>query len=363
MNIFNSVLMHTNLTAGFRGLLGYAAGCWLLAAGCFGLFASSAAAQTEAASTSLEEVVVTARKREESLQETPISVTAISAETMTEANMVDLRDIGKYTPGMTFTSYGMGSSEAGAMFLRGIGQSDHLFTTDPGVGLYIDGVYVGRTQGTALDLLDLEQVEVLRGPQGTLFGKNTIGGAVNVISRKPSGETGGKLGVTVGDGGRLNGVASVELGLGEQSAFSFGILSKVRDGVGEEVFTGTESGDEDSISGRAQFYWHNSNTEFSVGTDFAKARQQTAPHSLYESGIGTFDCYTQDNDGMYIQCASGVRGDPFDSYTLDELASDQDLFGIAATLTRDISDALTFKSITAYRDMSFVGALEFDGSP
>ena len=102
-------------------------------------------------SGTLEEVVVTARKREESLQETPISITAFSSATLDQANMVDLRDIGKYTPGMSFTSYGMGSNEAGAIFLRGIGQSDHMVTTDPGVGLYIDGVYVGRNQGAALD--------------------------------------------------------------------------------------------------------------------------------------------------------------------------------------------------------------------
>ena len=138
-------------------------GVWLVL---FVLPAASLQAESEpeAEQVALEEFIVTARKREEALQDTPISITVFSASTLEAANMIDLRDIGKYTPGMSFTSYGMGSSEAGAIFLRGIGQSDNMVTTDPGVGLYIDGVYVGRNQGAALDLLDLERVEVLRGP-------------------------------------------------------------------------------------------------------------------------------------------------------------------------------------------------------
>ena len=107
---------------------------------------AQAASDAEAEATVLEEVIVTARKREESLQNTPISITAFSASTLEEANMVDLRDIGKYTPGMSFTSYGMGSSEAGAIFLRGIGQSDHMVTTDPGVAFTWTASMSGATR-------------------------------------------------------------------------------------------------------------------------------------------------------------------------------------------------------------------------
>ncbi len=312
----------------------------------------------------LEEIVVTARKREESLQETPISITAFSAASLEAANMVDLRDIGKYTPGMSFTSYGMGSSEAGAIFLRGIGQSDHMVTTDPGVGLYIDGVYVGRNQGAALDLLDLERVEVLRGPQGTLYGKNTIGGAVNVISRKPTGTPGGHVSLTVGQDGRFNGAITGETPLGDQSALSFGFLSKNRDGVGEQVFTGAEAGDEDSLSGRAQFSWQGQAIEFSLAADATRARQAAMPHSFYAHadwlGVGT--CYQRAADGFAL-CGAGTDTDPFDSYSLDNLDTEQDLFGLSATLEWDVSENLVLKSISAYRDMEYLGSLEFDGAP
>ena len=318
----------------------------------------------EADSSVIEEVIVTARKREESLQDTPISITAFSASTLEEANMVDLRDIGKYTPGMSFTSYGMGSNEAGAIFLRGIGQSDHMVTTDPGVGLYIDGVYVGRNQGAALDLLDLERVEVLRGPQGTLFGKNTIGGAVNVISRKPTGTAGGHVSLTAGEDGRLNGAISGELPLGDQAAVSVSLLSKHRDGVGEQIFTGSETGDEDSLSGRAQFYWHGQSVEFTLAVDASRARQAAMPHSFYEQAgwLGVAPCYQQAGDG-YAPCPAGTEGDPFDSYSLDDLDTAQDLFGVSATLEWDVADGLVLKSITAYRDMDYLGSLEFDGAP
>lgn len=314
----------------------------------------------------LEEIVVTARKREESLQETPISVTAFSADALEQANMIDLRDIGKYTPGMSFTSYGMGSSEAGAMFLRGIGQSDHMVTTDPGVGLYIDGVYVGRNQGAALDLLDLERVEVLRGPQGTLFGKNTIGGAVNVVSRKPSMENGGEVGLTVGEDGRFNLLASGEVALSGRTALRASVQSKKRDGVGEQIFTGEESGDEDSVSARVQLFWQGDGAEFSLAADMTRARQAAMPHSFYAHApwLGISTCYT-DGAGAepYIPCPPGAEGDPFDSYSLDDLDTEQDLFGISANWTWDLNDQISFKSITAYRDMEYLGNLEFDGAP
>ena len=312
----------------------------------------------------LEELTVTARKREEPLQDTPISITAFSASALEEANMVDLRDIGKYTPGMSFTSYGMASNEAGAIFLRGIGQSDHMVTTDPGVGLYIDGVYVGRNQGAALDLLDLERVEVLRGPQGTLFGKNTIGGAVNVVSRKPTGTAGGHVSLTVGQDGRLNGSVSGEMPLGDQAAIRFSFLSKQRNGVGEQVFTGAETGDEDSLSGRAQIHWHGAETEFSLAVDATRARQAAMPHSLYEQAdwLGVAPCYRRAGDG-FAPCPAGSETDPFDSYSLDDLDTAQDLLGVSATLAWDVSDGLVFKSVTAYREMEYLGSVEFDGAP
>ena len=323
-----------------------------------------------AAAGVLEEVVVTARKREESLQDTPISITAFSGDDLEQANMIDLRDIGKYTPGMSFTSYGMASSEAGAIFIRGVGQADHMVTTDTGVGLYIDGVYMGRNQGAALDLIDLERVEVLRGPQGTLFGKNTIGGAVNVVSRKPTGESGGSVELTVGDKGRLNATATAEWALSERFSVRASLQRKKRDGVGEQVFTGDETGDENSLGGRGQLYWQGDVAEVSVVVDFTRARQAAVPHTLYAHAgfLGLSTCYTDTADasagiGRYVSCPAGTNVDPFNSYSLDDLGTEQDLFGVSATWSWDVNELLQMKSIVSYRDMAYLGNLEFDGAP
>ena len=319
------------------------------------------AAQSQTAQ--LEEIVVTARKREESQQDTPISITTFSQEAMEDSNMLDLRDIGRYTPGMSFTSYGMGSAEAGAMFIRGIGQSDHMITTDPGVGLYVDGVYVGRNMGAALDILDLERVEVLRGPQGTLFGKNTIGGAVNVVSRKPAFENGGHLAVTAGEDERINVQASGEVAAGDNLAIKAGILYKSRDGAGEQVFTGDELGDEDSLSARAQLYWQGESVRFSLVADVFDADQGAVPHTLYNSGIGTAPCYEETAPGMYGACPAGTEISRYKNYSLDDLGTSQESYGIAATWEWDINENLSVKSISAYRDMEYEGNLEFDGAP
>lgn len=330
---------------------------------------SAPAPVRSSASPALEEIVVTARKREESLQETPLSISAFAAEEMQAANMIDLRDIGKYTPGMSFTSFGMGSSEAGAVFIRGIGQVDHIVTTDPGVGLYIDGVYVGRNQGGALDLLDIERVEVLRGPQGTLFGKNTIGGAVSVITRKPTGENGAYTDFTLGDGRRFNLAAGAEFALTERVAMRAGLLRKKRDGVGKQVFTGDESGDEDSLGARISLHRSGEASELTLTMDGMRARQSAVPHSAFALDPvqfpGISSCYRAAEPGAddpYPPC-EGAGGGPLVNYSLDDLASDQDLFGVAATFRRGFGDAFSMQSITAYREMEYQGNLDHDGAP
>src|SRR5690606_23277808 len=116
-----------------------------------------------------------------------------------------INDVAQYTPNLQFTSGAGGITSSSNFFIRGIGQLDFITTTEPGVGTYLDGIYLARVTGAAIDLADIERVEVLRGPQGTLFGRNTIGGAVNIVTAKPSDEFGGKGAVRVGNMGLLEG--------------------------------------------------------------------------------------------------------------------------------------------------------------
>lgn len=168
-----------------------------------GLAVNNVHAQQAAAtedSSLLEEILVTARRREESLQDTPISITAFTGQSLERLHIERLSGIASATPNLIFDSGATfsGTNSSASVFIRGIGQVDFSLTTEPGVGIYLDGVYLSQTIGSVLDLVDIERVEVLRGPQGTLFGRNTIGGAINVTSRKPDNSTHGDIQVTTG---------------------------------------------------------------------------------------------------------------------------------------------------------------------
>jgi iron complex outermembrane receptor protein len=151
----------------------------------------------------IEDIVVTAQFREQNLQETPLAISAFSGELLEARGAADTNDIDMFVPNAVIQPLGAGWGSTVAAFVRGIGLNDNILSYEPGVPIYVDDVYLGRNQGAIMDLLDLERVEVLRGPQGTLFGKNAIGGTVRFISSKPTGE-GGEVSVTAGERSRLN---------------------------------------------------------------------------------------------------------------------------------------------------------------
>lgn len=180
-----------------------------------------------------EEIIVTARKREENLQNTPIAITAISAAQLEARGAVDLTAMQNVAPNLTLKT---GGGTSGATFtpiinIRGIGQGDFTINTDPGVGVYIDGVYLGRSVGSVLDLADVQRVEVLRGPQGTLFGRNTIGGAISVVSKAPDPrETSGSFSIAGGSREFAQIRGSLNLPLAENLALRVSAMARHRGG-------------------------------------------------------------------------------------------------------------------------------------
>jgi iron complex outermembrane receptor protein len=211
-----------------------------------GLAAHDAHAQeTDSAPDSalLEEVTVTARRREESLQDTPISITAFTGEALERQQIERLNGIASATPNLIFDSGATfsGANSSASVFIRGIGQVDFSLTTEPGVGIYLDGVYLSQTIGSVLDLVDVERVEVLRGPQGTLFGRNTIGGAINVTSRKPDNSTHGDIEVTTGRFSRFDVRGSINFPISDTLFVRGSALTANRNGFVEAP--NTPSGD------------------------------------------------------------------------------------------------------------------------
>ena len=212
------------------------------------------AAATGQQATTLDSIKVTARKREETLQDVPVAVTAFTPETLDKLNIKDIGDLGAQVPNLTIYA-ARGSTSTATAYIRGIGQADPLWGVDPGVGIYLDDVYIARPQGALLDVFDVDRIEVLRGPQGTLYGKNTIGGAIKYISRGLPQETSGFASVTVGNYNQLD--VKAALG-GEIGGKDSGLRARVamasmnRDGFGKNLLTGQEVSDKEINAARLQ---------------------------------------------------------------------------------------------------------------
>jgi iron complex outermembrane receptor protein len=206
--------------------------------------------ETDAAET-LEAITVTARRREESLQDTPVAITALSADALERQQIVSTTDLDKVAPNIQFHSYGTltGNNSAAQVFIRGIGQTDATPAVDPGVGVYIDDVYMGRSVGAAMEFRDIANVQILRGPQGTLFGRNTIGGAVLLTTNEPGTDAGNSVRVGFGDDNLVEAFGAFDLPLGETFSARIALGMRQRDGYVKRVSDGKDLGDEDMATG------------------------------------------------------------------------------------------------------------------
>ena len=223
------------------------------------LFPPLAAAQPEPTSVTaqpmLEEVVVTARRREENLLEVPIAVTTLSGEDLEQLGALDLLYLSQATPNVTF-EIARGTNNALAAYIRGIGQQDHIAGFESGVGLYVDDVYFNRPQMAVLQVYDVERIEVLRGPQGTLYGRNTVGGAIKYVTRRLEPEAMLKLQGRVGTYGQLDAIATGSVPLGDTLRIGGSLASFQQEGFGDNlVVPGMHNYNQDIRAARASVEW------------------------------------------------------------------------------------------------------------
>lgn len=185
----------------------------------------------------LEEVVVTAQKVSQNVQDVPIAVTAFNAASLEAKGIDDVSKMSDYAPNVTLDASTpfSGSDQVLAAFIRGIGQNDFAFNQDPGVGVYIDGVFLARSVGSNTNMLDVERVEILKGPQGTLFGRNTIGGAISIVTREPGDEFMAKAEVTGGSYDRIEFQGTMDLPITEDLLSSVSFSYKTRDGYQKRI--------------------------------------------------------------------------------------------------------------------------------
>ena len=320
-----------------------------------GLVTKPAEAQDGASSGILEEITVTARKREESLQDVPIAVTAVSGDMLESMGAADISELQGLAPNLSIYP-GRNQSTTMTAFVRGIGQADPLWGVDPGVGLYIDDVYVARPQGALLDVFDVARVEVLRGPQGTLYGKNTIGGAIKYVSKPLSDELEGSVRATVGEYstqeliGRIGG-SLVEGVLRGKLAFA----SLQRDGYGTNQFTGADVSDKDTVAFRAALEWLPSDN-ISVLLNYDRTEDNSAPKG-YDRLEANPNCL------LFLGQACGPLDNPFDVESGVEPTNGTTSEGVSLTVKWDLNDTWTFKSITARRESDTANNIDFDTTP
>ena len=362
----------------------------------------------------LEEVVVTSRKQSENLQEVPVSVSAFSVKSLESKGIGNVAQIADYIPNVEIdvTSTFGGSQSVFSPFIRGIGQLDFAITSEPGVGLYVDGVYFGRSVGSIVDLLDVARVEALKGPQGTLFGRNTIGGAISVTTKDPSDTFSAQGQLTTGNFNRLDVKVSVDVPLVEDKLLSsFSVSSVNRDGYVERIpFEGPVNadlanprglpfrdvnldGDQGQLNNdtwRAKFVWRASdNFKATLSADYERVRENQNASTLLEvfnevNGAPTIV-------GAYNGCAAGqlppqicaqianapgldltgatpfdsrfITGDPFTNFATADAGSRIDAWGGSLTLDWNLSETLDFKSITAIRSLDSQFQEDQDFSP
>ncbi len=319
-----------------------------------------------------EEITVTARRREETLYETPAAVTAMNTEAMTALNIDNLDDVGKYVPNLTITRYGVGNTSQAAVFIRGIGLQDHIIVTDPGVGVYLDGVYLGRQMGSNLALTNIERLEVLRGPQGTLYGRNTLGGAVNIITKKPGSEEVFEISLKGGTRGR----AAVDLysnfALSDNFAVAFSGGFTRRDGVGKALMLENpeaEIGEILSFNGRLTANWE-VNDRFSLlfSVDGNQSENGQSPYEIEFNPLTPIPdpdppggCCNGDFAFIDPSLVAPDRDDSFTTVAGLESTSNEGL-GVSITADVELSDELAAKIIASHRSSEYTGGLDDDES-
>ena len=224
-------------------------------------------AVTSTASAQIEEIVVTATKRASTLQEIPIAVSVTTADTMEKANILDINDLQSVVPSLRVSQ--LQNSTNTNFVIRGFGNGANNPGIEPSVGVFIDGVYRSRSAASISDLPKLERVEVLRGPQSTLFGKNASAGVISVVTAKPSGEKYGKVSATVGNFGAFQASGYYENALSDTAAFSISASTNTRDGYVTNLTSGAELNDRDRQAFRAQLVMSpGDNTEIRFIADY-----------------------------------------------------------------------------------------------
>ncbi len=296
------------------------------------------------------EIVVTARRREENLLDVPIAITAYSAEALAQSGAIDITAISETTPNVTLENSRATNSTLSA-FIRGVGQQDPVGGFEAGVGIYLDDVYLNRPQASVLDIYDVERIEVLRGPQGTLYGRNTIGGAVKYVTRRLPDDFELKARATLGTYKQADGIVSVSAPIGDKFRIGGSLARLSRGGFGDNLTTGLENYNKDvwATRGTVEFGGNGAPVLIRVSGDYTRDKSsQRGGHRLITSLLTNTPVLTDEFD---------TRG------ALNNPKQDIKAYGFAMNVSVNLSDTVTFRSISAWRKDTTYGPIDFDALP
>ena len=343
----------------------------------------------------LDSLVVTARNRAEAVQDVPLAISAFSGRDL-EAQQVAATDQLTYvTPNLTFNSSGAfaGTRSAAQIFIRGVGQTDFLPLTDPGVAVYVDGIYMARSIGAVMEFLDIERVEVLRGPQGTLFGRNAVGGAVSLHSRRPRAEPDGNIRQQFGNDRMTRTTAGVSGRLAEAVSGGVTLSYRSRDGYVTRAHDGLDMGDDNAGAARGSLVWRpREGLEVFATADYTRQRENGAP--TVSGGVndrmafGTFGnallpgCsaltinpgFPENGPPSFPPPGTGAGADRGcygpDSFAGEYVSegtfpafADLDSWGSSAELSWSLGGWGTLRSLTGYRGIRLRASRDADNTP
>ena len=294
----------------------------------------------------LDQVSVTAQRREQALQKTPLSMSVIAGPELDRMQVTRVDDVRFTTPNIIIEQ-NTGTSSGAKIIMRGVGADESMFTNDPAMALYIDDVYIARQNGAMLDLFDVERIEVLRGPQGTLYGRNATGGAIRYISRKPTGEDRLAAELSVGNLGRRDGRVMFATRIGESLDVSAALLSRNRDGILHDQVHNRDVNDQDVLAGRlslASTWGEASYATLSID----RLRERSTP--AWGTPVGIIDDHVFPKLGSFYQTRTDTLG-----------LNDLDQFGIALTSETDFG-SFSWRNIAHYRTLDHHFYMDVDGT-
>lgn len=293
-------------------------------------------------------IVVTARRRAERLVDVPLSVSSISGEELAKTGTLELTEVAQEVPNLTL-EVSRGTNTTLSAFIRGVGQQDPVAGFEAGVGLYVDDVYLNRPQAAVLDIYDVERIEVLRGPQGTLYGRNTIGGAIKYVTARLPDDLQVKVRGTYGSYNQADLVVSGSAPIGNNLKFGASAARLSRGGFGDNLTLGTENYNKDVWGGRATLEFDNGPLFVRLSGDYIKDTSEARQgHRLITS----------------LFTGAPVLDDVFDTRAgLDVVDQEVEAYGGALNIALEVGNNITLKSITGYREDKSTSPIDFDSLP